>query len=121
MPVGLPFKAFEAFDIAAQLSDFESHPDTFLGEHAFLGFVFLKERFQLVAVFFEMDHPGIFLFVKFDIYVDAALADIRVEFFYFLAQGLIVDHCQTPLIFFQRGLAGSTPHEWQDSFFYGKR
>jgi hypothetical protein len=52
MPVRLPFEAFDAVDVSAQLGNLKPDADAFFGEHAFFGLVFLEKGFQLMPILF---------------------------------------------------------------------
>jgi hypothetical protein len=84
--------ALQPFDITAQLSDFYAQTDTLFAPQTQFRIAFFQEGLQLMGIFFQVDRPALVGLVEGDVDIDAALADIRIDIFYFSAQFVSVDH-----------------------------
>jgi hypothetical protein len=100
----------QALDVRPQLRDLYAQADALLSQQALFGVTVLKEGLERLVILFQVDHPGLLTRVVFHVYVDAALADVRIKLSDFVAKRFLVDH-RCLLWAKGPGLAGRAPAE----------
>jgi hypothetical protein len=83
---------FELLDIVSEQGHLNPQADAFLAQHAGIGIGVLQIGLQPDLVLFQVHQPGLVFVVVFHIEIDAAFADIRVEFRDLFAKGFVVVH-----------------------------
>jgi hypothetical protein len=90
-------------DVLFELGYFKSQGNALPVLHAGIGILQFQKVLEFVLVFFEIYHPDFFLLVIIDGYVDATLADIRVNLHNFPADFIFVMHEDTSFAFVSSG------------------
>jgi hypothetical protein len=79
-------------NIITKLSDFDAQADALPVLQAQFRVAFLQKSLQLMRAFFQIDPPPLVFFIKGNIDIDAALADIRIKISNFLAKLVFIYH-----------------------------